>query len=216
MKIPQDMHIGCVHETKHGRLEITEYISARKVGVKFTETGFSTYAQAGDIRRSSVKDSLKPLIFGVGFFGSGPYKARENGKLTVRYNTWADMLQRCYDPKWHEKKPTYKGCSVVPAWHNYQLFSEWFDKNYIEGFHLDKDIKVDGNKVYGPDTCLFVSLQDNSEKAFAKHFKLKNPEGKVVEIYNLRKFCLDNNLHDSGLCNVHSGKWKSYKGWTKA
>ena len=31
-----------------------------------------------------------------------------------------------------------------------------------EGMSLDKDIIVPGNKVYGPDTCVFVSIQLNS------------------------------------------------------
>jgi len=217
MKIPSDLKIGAVFNTNSGlELKIVEYESAKKIKVRFTSTGYETFAQAGDIRRGGVKDPMSPLIFGVGFFGVGRFRARENGKLTVRYNTWADMIQRCYDPKWHDKKPTYTGCTVCDEWHNYQVFSEWFEDNYIEGFQLDKDIKIDGNKVYSPETCMFVSGKDNAVKAFAKNYKFINPNGEVVEIYNLREYCADKDLHDGGLSNVHSGKWKSYKGWTKA
>lgn len=215
-KRPTDLFDGAEFETKSGKLIVTGYSNAKSVNVRFIKTGFETTAQAVDVRRGSVKDPFAPLIFGVGFFGVGNYKARENGKLTVRYNTWADMIQRCYDPKWHKKKPTYRDCSVCEEWYNYQVFSEWFEKNYIEGFHLDKDIKVNGNRVYSPETCLFVSPKDNAEKAFAKTQRFINPQGEIVEIYNIREYCKDKDLHPSGLCNVNRGKYKSYKGWTKA
>ncbi len=44
-------------------------------------------------------------------------------------------------------------------WQYYQDFAEWFHSQVgsnIVGWHLDKDIIIPGNKVYGPDTCCFV------------------------------------------------------------
>ena len=35
------------------------------------------------------------------------------------------------------------------------------EKQDWEGKELDKDLKVFGNKVYGPDTCMFVDTQVN-------------------------------------------------------
>ncbi|OMH22071.1 hypothetical protein AC231_05460 [Clostridium pasteurianum] len=76
------------------------------------------------------------------------------------YHTWYNMLTRCYNEKWQEKYPTYKGCIVCEEWHNYQVFSKWFYKNYyeIEGHRmdLDKDILIKGNKIYSPETSIFV------------------------------------------------------------
>jgi hypothetical protein len=34
--------------------------------------------------------------------------------------------------------------------------------NYVDGCHLDKDILKQGNKIYNPDACIFVSHQINS------------------------------------------------------
>lgn len=35
-------------------------------------------------------------------------------------------------------------------------------KPHMEGWHLDKDILLKGNKVYSPETCAFVPAKINS------------------------------------------------------
>ena len=69
------------------------------------------------------------------------------------------MIQRCYDNEFQIKQPTYKDCKVCEEWHCYANFKKWFNKNYYEldneRVELDKDILVEGNKIYSPDTCIF-------------------------------------------------------------
>ena len=75
------------------------------------------------------------------------------------------MLQRCYDPKYQEREPTYKGCTVEGFWLNFQNATEWFKTNYYEitceRIELDKDILFKGNKIYSRDTCIFVPQKIN-------------------------------------------------------
>jgi len=97
----------------------------------------------------------KRLVQGVGINDmQGMYKTRV-------HRVWHAMLERAYSAKLHTIYPTYKGCSVAKEWHTLSQFKEWFDLNYIKGFHLDKDIKVPGNKEYSSTTCMFVSSQAN-------------------------------------------------------
>lgn len=124
------------------------------------------------------------------------------------------MLERCYSQTYQEKFPAYKGCSVVEDWHNFQIFAKWFDENYVEGYHIDKDIKIDGNRVYGPDTCMFVSPKQNLEKAHAKHYEFISPEGEPVKVYNLTEFCKRTGTQQSHMSSVSIGKLKQHKGWT--
>lgn len=79
-----------------------------------------------------------------------------SGRHVRVYAIWKRMLQRCYDKKEHARHPTYSGCVVDPRWHRLSVFKPWFDAHWRPGFDLDKDILVPGNKVYGPDTCVFV------------------------------------------------------------
>jgi hypothetical protein len=51
---------------------------------------------------------------------------------------------------------------VCKEWHNYQTFAEWYYKYHIEGYRLDKDLKVMGTKVYSPETCTFIPVELNS------------------------------------------------------
>jgi hypothetical protein len=105
-------------------------------------------------------------VYGTGYFGEGTYKSRQNGKRTRQYKTWLAMLERCYENKTKEKLPSYAGCYVCEEWHNFQIFSKWYDENYYEidgqRMELDKDILVKGNKVYSPETCVFVPHRINS------------------------------------------------------
>lgn len=73
------------------------------------------------------------------------------------YSTWTSMLKRCYSAKVQEKYPTYIGCSVSDEWLVFSKFKAWMEKQDFEGNHLDKDLLVEGNKVYGPDTCVFIA-----------------------------------------------------------
>ena len=78
------------------------------------------------------------------------------------YQTWRDMFKRSYSSKYHEKHPTYKGCSVDKEWHHFMDFRKWMvDKNWKDK-HLDKDILVPGNKIYSSKTCVFVDPKINS------------------------------------------------------
>ena len=78
------------------------------------------------------------------------------------YETWTHMLKRCYDPKYHAKRPTYIGCSVAPEWYSFMAFRAWMIERDWVGRELDKDLLIPGNKVYGPHTCVFIPHMLNS------------------------------------------------------
>lgn len=72
------------------------------------------------------------------------------------------MIRRCYCEKNLTRKPAYRGCTVCTKWLNYSTFKEWFDLNYIEGYAIDKDILVEGNREYSPEKCCFVPIEINN------------------------------------------------------
>lgn len=100
-----------------------------------------------------MKQKINKLVHGVGLCD---IPSRENGKQSKAYKAWQRMVGRCYDPKVHTRQPTYIGCSVVDEWKTFSNFKKFYDTHYRDGYQLDKDLLVDGNKVYGPEACIFV------------------------------------------------------------
>jgi hypothetical protein len=104
-------------------------------------------------------------VYGVGYFGVGEHRSKINYVKTAEYAAWNKMLERCYSEKRLSTLPTYKNCSVCEEWHNFQVFADWYEKEFYtvgsERMDLDKDILVKGNKVYSPETCIYVPQRIN-------------------------------------------------------
>lgn len=150
------------------------------------------YREYGDFKRGVVKCPYDPSVCGVGYIGEGIYSCSNDKKA---YSKWVHMLGRCYDLSRQKEQPTYIGCKVCEEWYNFQNFAKWFYENYyeIEGekIELDKDILYKGNKIYSPETCMFVPKKIN----------------------NLFSGSLSGVYYDKGACKWRSriGKNKKYK-----
>lgn len=159
--------IGLKQTTSHGSLiEITDYQNNEKVEITFTETGYKKHISWRTFQKN--KNIVSPYcktVYGIGYIGEGDYPACIDKKKTKCYTVWTDMIRRCYDEN-DQKHVTYKDCEVCEEWHNYQNFAQWYSENYYEIPNeimcLDKDILIKGNRVYGPDTCIFVPNRINA------------------------------------------------------
>lgn len=148
-------------------MTIIEYKDCNNIIVEF-ENGYKVKSRYNHFQNGKIKSPYDKTVYGVGCIGEGEYRVKdENGNITIQYNYWHSMLQRCYDEKYKSKRPTYEDKYVCEEWLNYQNFAKWFDENYYEcndGYvmDLDKDILFKGNKVYSPDNCVFVSHRINT------------------------------------------------------
>ena len=148
-------------------MKIVEYNSNMDITVEFQDeykarihTSYQMFKNGG------VRNPYDKTVYGVGYIGEGKYKSKgKDGKQTSAYTTWVSMIKRCYDPYYLNRELTYIDCYVCKEWHCFQNFAEWFYKNYYEveneRMHLDKDILLKGNKIYSPETCVFVPQRIN-------------------------------------------------------
>lgn len=85
------------------------------------------------------------------------------GKVVIcpYYKKWVSMLSRCYSDKYQQKYPTYIDCIVCESWKTFSNFRKWMETQEWEGKDLDKDILFTGNKIYSPETCVFVHSRVN-------------------------------------------------------
>ncbi len=150
--------------------------------IKFLQTGTEKVVRFTEVDNgkefSNVRDDYYPLVAGVGCIGTA-------SSYDKHYNMWESMLTRCYD----KNSPSYnrygaRGVTVCDRWHcfeyflkdvvnlpNYDLWLKYGGKYY----NIDKDFLQNGiltcNKVYSPETCMFLSSRDN--------IFLANGDGKV-------------------------------------
>lgn len=83
----------------------------------------------------------------------------EQGKIRTHsgYRQWSDMLIRCYSEKSRFRHPTYADVTVCDEWLKASNFVAWQKTQYREeGWQLDKDLLVVRNKVYSPETCMYI------------------------------------------------------------
>ena len=117
---------------------------------------------------------MNKLVCGVGVNDLG-YRTQvyeyvtKNGGKRIRnsvfrckyYAAWVNMLVRCYDKKFMERKPSYTGTSVCSEWLSATTFKKWMEQQDWHGKSLDKDIIAPKSKLYSPDTCAFVMQATN-------------------------------------------------------
>ena len=132
------------------------------------------YEETGDDSEAYILDTMngidyrpdgwEPSHMKKSFFGIGYLGCSDCDRQSEAYRKWANMMQRCYSEVTHKIKPYYKNCRVSEEWWNFANFREWYRENIIEGrkFDLDKDILVQGNNVYSPNTCSLVTHYANT------------------------------------------------------
>lgn len=125
------------------------------------------------------------LICGIGV-NDADYPVSETiagkKKFCPFYEAWSGMLRRCYSVSFKEKHPRYKDCSTTSEWHSFMTFKQWMETQDYVGKHLDKDLLLRDNKLYSPETCLFVTHEVNSFMTEDKSNKGDLPTGVTVDL----------------------------------
>ena len=167
MKYLNDISKDCVGKVckskSSGDFKVLKYNDSKNVEIQFLKTGYETVVQLTNIKSGKVKDRYLPSVYNVGILGS-KYPSKVNGRNTKEYDLWYSMLRRCYSDNSKKKRPTYEGCEVSDNFKSYEYFYEWCQSQVgfgVEGWHLDKDLLVKGNKVYSESTCVFLPSEIN-------------------------------------------------------
>jgi len=107
---------------------------------------------------------MNRLVSGVGINDDSRATTYFDGSRYIQcpfYMAWHGMLSRCYNPSVQAKNKSYIGCSVAPEWLVFSKFKQWMISKEWDGNQLDKDLLTQGNKVYGPRECAFISQSLN-------------------------------------------------------
>lgn len=155
-----------VHGDKYDYSKVEYKTNRTKVCIICPTHGEFWQTPSGHLRgyecRKCGVEKTKKNIYGVGVNDYNGSICYENGKIKTFYTIWSNMLMRCYDESIKEKFPTYKDCYSCSEWHSLSNFKLFFDKYYINDYELDKDLLFKGNKLYSPETCVFLPHEINS------------------------------------------------------
>lgn len=197
---------------------IIAYRNNKDIDIQFNDefNTIITNKDYGAFKKGSIKNPNHASVHSIGYMGQGNYSKATDEDV---YNAWANMLARCYSMKYQLKQPSYIGCEVCEEWHCFQNFAEWYYNNYYEvseqTMALDKDVLYKGNKVYSPDTCVFVPQCVNN--LFVKRDRNRGDLPVGVSFHKprnkYRARCHDGSGHEIhlGLYNTPEEAFEAYK-----
>lgn len=92
---------------------------------------------------------------------------------TKEYLLWKSIIRRCYSKSYKDRNTAYTDCTCSDSWLYFSNFISDIKSIQIywkDGWVLDKDLLIRGNKHYSIDTCCFLPEEINlaltkSEKA---------------------------------------------------
>lgn len=167
----KDRKVGDVIPSNNFGDMIVLSLEGKRCIVQFIETGTTVEVYTDNAYSGKVKDKYARICYGHGWVGD--FKRLYYWKQAMQL--WRNMLKRCYcekDPKGYFGKYDIP-VTVSERWLCFSNFLEDlpslpnFDKwllGHKEGntkYNLDKDLKVEGNKVYCKELCQFVTEYEN-------------------------------------------------------
>ena len=199
---------------------IVEYAGADDITIEFQDTyKYKTKVQYQKFIEGSVRNPYDKSVYGVGYFDVGSYTSISKERMSFEYMQWSNMLQRCYDKNYQRNFQSYVGCSVVEEWHSFQNFAKWCTENYYQAdnkrMELDKDILIKGNKIYSPETCVFVPGEINRLLINKKSVRGEYPVGVHLHKKNqnfISRYSMgEGRIFHIGSYNTPEEAFKAYK-----
>lgn len=178
-------------------IEIIKYEGCDNCTILFNNEEVRENILYNSVKHGKVKNYIFPQIYGVGYLGRGLYNANHKIANKLLYTSWMSTLSRCYGEKSQEKQPTYKGVTVCEEWHNFQNYAKWYEENYnpefMEGWELDKDVLIKGNKIYSPDTCCFIPKEINTLFTKRQNKRGNYPIGVIKKLNRFQAIMAESN-----------------------
>lgn len=190
--------------------------------IRFIDSGYEDSVRSDSIKKGLVKDNLSRSCCNIGMIGY--INTREHWK---EYKIWENMIYRCYCKS--DKSYRFygeRGVTVCERWLRFDYFFKdiptlngYNEKLFFENkLKLDKDILSVNNKIYSPQTTMWVSELTNQKRRTVEHNNRNKkfaifPDGHIEQILNVSDFCKTYGLHRQNVNLCLSGKQKTTKGF---
>ena len=190
LALKKDEYEGKVFKTKnYGDVVVLDYYNARDVTIKFLNTGNVRKTGTSELKKGEIRDNEAFPVYIVGIMDV-PNEARRNVPIPKEYSIWNGVRQRCYNENIRHLAPSYQEAEMSENFKRYSYFKEWCNKQIgfdQDGWQLDKDILIKGNKLYSEATCCFVPPEINSLILKADRIRGKYPIGVYHDTSKIHK-----------------------------
>ena len=190
--------IGDILENNRGeKVEVLDYRAVPKRSgsnryehlLRFIDTGYEVWADCYNFKEGKTLDRLKPTVHGIGSIGYPPEEVFPlNGNR--EYRLWSRIMLRCSDEydndsyedvtcseEWKRFDLFYEDVKKLP---NYNLWKLGFEAGGKNKYEIDKDILIQGNRVYSKESCVFVEKRINA--GFTSYQKVEDRERNRTKI----------------------------------
>ena len=133
------------------------------------------------------------------------YNLTEGGQGTLGFSPTPETRQRMREKKLGKKLTTE---------HIQKISKSALGRTFTKETKNKISNKLKGNKNFQGKTFTDEVKQILSEHK-AKDWQLLSPNNEIINIHNMIKFCIDNNLHHSAITRVLQGKQSHHKQWKK-
>jgi len=168
-----DLHNGMIFTTKKGfKWRVLDCSVSRKVVVESLE--WKPYKTTA--RKESIQSGV--VFYPYGKMSDGCYAGEGrwlSSPKNPHFQVWCGLRTRTLDDDFKQEHKSYIDCSLCEEWMCMQNFCDWAEstkpKDNSIRWELDKDLLIEGNRLYSPETCCWLPKEINlflskmSEKA---------------------------------------------------
>jgi len=94
---------------------------------------------------------MSKIVMGIGI--NDEFRVSKNSKPSKAYQAWAQMIVKTTNP---EASGYVADGVICKDWLTFSKFKEWFDKNHVDGWVMDRGILNPNDNIFSPDHCVFV------------------------------------------------------------
>ena len=142
----------------------------------------------------------------VGF--EGKYRVSSHGRV------WSNKRKKYLAPQVNRYGYALVMLCVAGKYYHrtvHRLVMKAFSEDYSEDLQVNhKDENKLNKRLSNLEMC---TQQYNIEYSKAKYYIVTTPDGEEIEVFNLKKFCRENDLSHKHLSAVTTGKRKHHKGY---
>ena len=189
-----------------------------KLKVRFIVNGNERWVTETQFNSRGFKDIARPADY-------NDLVKKTKMKVSIAKQEWRGIIDRATKDIVKNRQPTYMECSLDERWKEQENYIDWFMSQEFAGrvddngnkYHIEKDLLVFSNKIYGPDFCVHVPwdvnvfLHRNTSRFSSKFVGVAYVDSSVNKHWSATMQCKSVGLFVNSYFNTEEDAHEFYK-----